>query len=388
MDTKRPSTAGNSDRDPSYNLRDYPIGVTDFVDTFPLERRQEVMTAIQQLYHKRKAEEKWGKDQIEGMIDLPAILYKYAPCSRIDHGFPTTLRATQPASLNDIMEGNIRTGMESKIDRDEWYDLIYNSVTRIFGKEAFTYQELQRRKNCYGDPRISTIIRDYLSHFVGVLSFSTDPLIPTMWAHYAQNSGFVVGYDTQFLWSLGEDLRRVLYLELAPSYQPTRDNMVRLYFVDEERRKQEERDPDRKPGTPVLRSSIDFLELRKDWRELSKVLFVKGRTWQYEQEVRLLVDLKKTHPSAQNDNATSYGIHLLNIPTEAILEVYAGYNTPVDEVRRMQEIVNVGRGEWKLKYTDSHAYRMQVTSTSIFNRKRHWLTDDFSVELAQSFRAV
>ena len=367
MDTKRPSTAVNSDRFPSYHPQDYPVGATDFVNTFPPERRREVMAAILHLHHKGKAEEKWVNDQIEGMTDLPPILYKYAPCGLLDHGFPTTLRATQPASLNDIMEGNIRTGMESKIDRDEWYDLIYDSVTRIFGKEAFTYEELQRRK-IYGDPRISTIIRDYLSHSVGVLSFSSDPLIPTMWAHYAQNSGFVVGYDTQFLRSLGEDLRRVLYLELAPSYQPTRDNMVRLEFVDEERRKQYEKDPDRKSGTPLLDSSVDFLELRKDWRELSKVLFVKGLTWQYEQEVRLLVDLTKTRPSAQHDDA-GYEKYFLNVPTEAIQEVYVGFNTPKDKVRCMQEIVSVGSGKWKLNHTDSHAYRMQVTFTSISNRK-------------------
>ena len=368
MDTKRPSTAGNSDRFSSYDPRDYPVGATDFVNNLPPERRREIMAAIQHLHHKGKAEEKWGNDQIEGMTDLPPILYKYVPYGLLDRGFPTTLRATQPAILNDIMEGNIRTSMESKIDRDEWYDLIYDSVTRIFGKEAFTYEELQRRKNLYGDPRISTVIRDYLSRFVGVLSFSSDPLIPTMWAHYAQNSGFVVGYDTQFIRSLGEDLRRVLYLELAPVYMPTRDNMVRLQFVDEERRKLDEKDPDRKTGIPLSNCDVNFLELRKDWRELSKVLFAKGHTWQFEQEVRLLVDLTNTRPSTQPDDAGN-GIHLLNVPTEAIQEVYVGFNTPEDKVRRMREIVSVGSGKWKLKYTDSHAYRMQVTSTFNLNRK-------------------
>ena len=242
------------------------------------------------------------------------------------------------------------------------------SVTSIFGEDAFTYQELQRRKNLYGDPRVSTIVRDYLSRFVGVVSFSSDPLILTMWAHYAQKSGFVVGYDTEFLQSLGEDLRRVLYLELAPSYTPTRDNMVRLEFVDEERRKEYEKDSDGKTGTPLLGSSVNILELRKDWRELSKVLFVKGHTWQYEQEVRLLVDLTKTHPPAQHCNV-GYGIHLLDVPTEAIQEVYVGFNTPEDKIGHIEEIVSVGRGKWKLKYTDSHAYRMQVTSTSVSNRK-------------------
>ena len=368
MDTKRPRTAENPNRDPSYHPRDYPVGATEFVNTFPPERRQEIMAAIRHLHFKGKAEKKWVNDQITGMTELPKILYKYVPCDLLDCGFPTTLRATQPSILNDVMEGNIRTGMEAKIDRDGWYDLIYDSVTGIFGEDAFTYQELQRRKNLYGDPRISTIVRDYLSRFVGVVSFSSDPLILTMWAHYAQNSGFVVGYDTEFLQSLGEDLKRVLYLELAPSYTPTRDNMIRLNFVDEERRKEFEKDPDGKTGTPVLGSSVNFLELRKDWRELSKVLFVKGHTWQYEQEVRLLVDLTKTEALAQQDNY-GFGIHFVNVPTEAIHEVYVGFNTPKDKVRRMNEIVGVGRGHWKLKYTDSHAYRMQVTSTQTLTRK-------------------
>ena len=368
MDTKRPPAAENPNRHPSYDLRNYPVGITEFVNTFPPERRQEVAVAIRHLRFKRKGEEKWVNDQIEEMTELPPILYKYAPCGYLDLGFPTTLRATQPSILNDVMEGNIRTGMEAKIDRDKWYDLIYDSVTGIFGEAAFTYQELQRRKNRYGDPRISTIVREYLSRFVGVVSFSSDPLIPTMWAHYAQNSGFVVGYNTEILLSLGEDLRRVLYLEFAPSYTPTRDNMIRFDFVDEERRKEYEKDPDGRTGTPLLNSSVNFLELRKDWRELSKVLFVKGHTWQYEQEVRLLVDLAKARPPAQHDNA-GYGIHLLDIPTEAIQEVYVGFNTPEDEIRHIKKVVSVGRGKWKLRHTDSHAYRMQVTSTFVSDRK-------------------
>ena len=72
----------------------------------------------------------------------------------------------------------------------------------------------------YGDPRVSTIVREHLSRFVGVVSFSADPLIPTMWAHYAENSGFVVGYRTDAIRPRGVGLRRVLYMELAPAYWP------------------------------------------------------------------------------------------------------------------------------------------------------------------------
>ena len=183
------------ERYPSYNPRDYPAGVSDFVNTFPPERRKKVFAAIVELHLRRESEEEWVRRQVEGMLELPDILYKYVPCKSLDYGLPTTLRATQPSSLNDVMEGNIRTSMQGKMDRDEWYSIVLESLKEIFLDDAPSTEEIARRKNLYGDPRVSTIIRDYLSRFVGVISFSSDPLIPTMWAHYARNSGFVVGYN-------------------------------------------------------------------------------------------------------------------------------------------------------------------------------------------------
>lgn len=133
-------------------------------------------------------------------------------------GGPLTLRATQPVALNDVMEGNITTLKDgSNIDRDQWYEMLGERLRRIFGDDSLSPEELERRKHRYGDPRVSTIVRNYLSRFVGVVSFSADPLIPTMWAHYAENSGLVVGYRTDALRSLGVGLRRVLYMELVPS---------------------------------------------------------------------------------------------------------------------------------------------------------------------------
>ena len=45
--------------------------------------------------------------------------------------------------------------------------------------------DLTQRLNLYGDVRISTAIQDYLAEHLGVVSFSADPLIQTMWANYA-----------------------------------------------------------------------------------------------------------------------------------------------------------------------------------------------------------
>ena len=341
---------------PSYHPRDYPEGLDDFLNNIPRERRNEVRAAVVEAHFRDKAEKAWIDRQVQGMWELPDILYKYIPCQSLDYGLPRTLRATQPSALNDVMEGNIRTGMEGKMDREAWYDILSGQLEAIFREDTLSADELAKRKNLYGDPRISTIIREYLSQFVGVVSFSADPLIPTMWAHYAQNSGFVVGYNTERMKVLGVDLRRVLYLELAPAYTPTRDNLVRLDFVDEERREERARSGQEETGTPLLGSSIDFFELRRDWKELSKVLFVKGRAWESEKEIRLLVDLNATRHGG-TDYEHGFPIQLLDVPTEVIEEVYVGFNTPKTAVARMVDVV--GEGKWKLKHTDAHAYRIK-----------------------------
>ena len=69
---------------------------------------------------------------MKGMLELPDILYKYVPCKSLDYGLPTTLRATQPSSLNDVMEGNIQTSMQGKMDRDEWYSIVLETLRGCF----------------------------------------------------------------------------------------------------------------------------------------------------------------------------------------------------------------------------------------------------------------
>ena len=356
------------ERYPSYNSRNYPVGLSEFVNTFPPERRDEVRAAVFDIHLRRKAEDAWVEEQVQGMLALPDIIYKYIPHQHLDYGLPTVLRATQPSSLNDVMEGNINTVSEGKVvDRDEWYAVILEALRNIFGNDVLSDDEMARRKNLYGDPRVSTIIRDYLSRHVGVVAFSSDPLILTMWAHYSGNSGFVIGYNTAAMRERGVDLRRVLYLELPPAYTPARDNTVRLRFVDEERRQQQASGGETTAGTPLLGSDVEFFELRKDWRELAKVLFVKGDAWQDEKEVRLLVDLRDTRALDDTDE-NGFVKHVFDVLPEAIEEVYVGFNTPQSAVERIRAVVGVGEGRWRLRRTDAHSYRMQVTSTSDLKR--------------------
>ena len=85
-----------------------------------------------------------------------------------------------------------------------------------------------------GDMELSGFVREHLNSRVGVVSLSSNALVPTMWAHYAQNTGVVVGYDTEALAKLGFDLRSVVYLDIPPMWQPTRGDVIEAAFADRE----------------------------------------------------------------------------------------------------------------------------------------------------------
>ena len=315
-----------------------------------------------EIVRERERADRWVNQQVHDMYHVPDIIYKYIPFRLLTFGVPLTLRATQPVALNDVMEANLSTfRADATMSRDRWYETVGRRLRQIFGEDALSQEQLERRARRYGDPRISTIVREYLSRFVGVVSFSTDPLMPTMWAHYADNSGFVVGYKSDAIRPLGSRLRRVLYMELAPIYWPDRNDTVELNWVDEENRQAR---PDQK-GVPIL-GSHDFLTLDRDWRSLSDLLFVKSDAWKSESEIRLQVDLGTTR---RTDEVDGHEVRVVDVPADAIEEVYVGVGTPDAAIRKISAIVSDQNGgrQWMLKYTDSHAYRIQVTSTSIRN---------------------
>ena len=340
------------------------MSVEDYLKSIPPDRRGQVRALIAEAQRRMIAAKVYAVKQVQDTFDVPNILYKYIPRSLLQHDCPRTLRATQLLALNDVMECNITTMDNQRLDRAGFGSLLQSALGEHLGV-SLSAEEMTLRLNRYGDPRVSTVIQEYLNPFVGILSFSSDPLIPTMWAHYAQNSGFVVGYKTESLREMGFELRRMLYMEFAPTYDPARDNIVRLDFVDEELRNRDIQRGVQRKGTPIL-ENVDFLELRRDWKALAPLLLVKGKSWEYEKEVRLLVDLQETRLLEANYRE-GWPIRVLDIPAVAIEEVYLGFNTSRKDVRRLIDLVGgPERSGWKLKYTSSHAYRMQVTTTSVY----------------------
>lgn len=296
---------------------------------------------------------------VAGTTDIPDTVYKYIPKGLIGKGAPGSLRATQLLALNDDMECNITTRSDKGLDRSHFRALIRSKVKRCLGISVHE-DELLRRSRRYGDLRLSTFIQQYLNSRVGVVSLSKDLLVPTMWAHYARNTGIVVGYDTEALAKLGFEMRSVTYSELAPSYEPTKDDVIRLLLVDREHMEQRAKAGEAKTGYPIL-CDVDLAVFGTDWKSLSRLLFVKGASWAYEREVRLLVDLEHARNTGVTDE-NGWPVRVIDPPPEAIREVYGGENT--DDVDRARA-VELARGENKkglfVGRVSAHGFRIQST---------------------------
>ena len=223
------------------------------------------------------------------------------------------------------------------------------------------WEELPQEPLRYGSPRLSPYIQRYLNPLVGVVSFSTDVCVPTMWAHYARNTGIVVGYDTEILGTLGFELQPVIYSEIAPIYRPLSGKGIELEFVDREYMESLERMGQKTDGLRVL-TTARLAEFESDWKSLSRVLFVKGMSWAYEKEVRLLVDLKKSRDTGKRDG-NDWPIKVIDLPPTAIVEIYGGANTREADVERAVQVARGGdKGGLFVGRLSSHAFRIQESS--------------------------
>ena len=252
------------------------------------------------------------------------------------------------------MECNVIT-MKSHGQEDTlaFLAMVQSKLEGHLGIEA-PWEELLTRSLRYADVRLSSFIQEYLNPRVGVVSFSTDILVPTMWAHYARNTGIVVGYDTAALSALGFELRPVVYSELAPIYEPQKDDAVRLNYVDREHMERELRTGQKREGTRIL-VSTNLAEFGTDWKSLARLLLVKGMSWAYEKEVRLLVELEQASDIGKDDT-NGWPIRVIEPPPEAKREIYGGANTRDADV---DLAVQVARGENKKGYVVSEEYNMR-----------------------------
>ena len=226
----------------------------------------------------------------------PAVLYKYMRADRAVEVLPEhgngTLRATQPAALNDPLECATLCSAVYPNDDKEVCEMV-EALNWIVSEHPVKTSDVQLSRRQLGTQAWNDLFRKQLSRRLGVVSFSSSALHPLLWAHYADSgAGVVIGYRVSILKTITTGYERLGAVQ---------------YF-------------DR---PPISLGHVIF----KDEGNLHVILLTKARYWEYEQEWRLTVELKSTVGTGQRDR-NGQSINLCPIPNEAVTEVYFTERTP------------------------------------------------------------
>ena len=234
------------------------------------------------------------------------ILYKYVSSNRALTCIPEvgdgTLRATQPAALNDPFECAVSPIYVFPGEVEENRELA-NVLTRINESKPVTEECVQRARKEHGSLFTRQLFTEQVSTRFGIVSFTTQPYHPLMWSHYTTDgSGSVIGYDVAELSKLAgseEYLRKVTYGDRPP---------------------------------PIVYPTV----LVSPEPNLPKLLSAKSKHWSYESEWRLIVELNRTIGTGETDQH-GQPINLLQVPNEAVVSVHYTERTPSESVKLIRD---------------------------------------------------
>ena len=201
---------------------------------------------------------------------MVGVLYKYMTADRVLTCLPEvgdgTLRATQPAALNDPFECAVKIRFVHRPEEhDQELAAVLSGINRFAPVDA---RNVVNAREMYGSLYLRHLFAEQLSGRFGIVSFATDPRHPLMWSHYTlDGSGFVVGYDVERLRGLSTRERGL---------RPVR------YGVD---------------MAPIIGYGVlNFPE-----ENLDGLMSLKSSHWDYESEWRLIVELEETIGTGLHD---------------------------------------------------------------------------------------
>ena len=230
------------------------------------------------------------------------ILYKYVTPRRVLTCIPDvgdgTLRATQPAALNDPFECAVTTTYIIPEEAEENRELA-KVLTDINESKPVTEEDVHRARQEHGSLFTRQLFTEQVSTRFGIVSFTTHPRHPLMWSHYTvDGSGFVIGYDVAELGKLtGPNgcLRSVTYGDKPALI-----------------------------GGPIVLVAPES--------NLPILLSMKSDHWSYEEEWRLIVELNRTIGTGEADQH-GQPMNLVQVPNEAVVSVYYTERTPRESVK-------------------------------------------------------
>ncbi len=234
------------------------------------------------------------------------VLYKYVTAQRALTCIPEvgdgTLRATQPAALNDPFECAVLPLYIFREEAEEDRELA-KTLTNINESKPVTEADVNRARIEYGSLFTRQLFAAQVSTRFGIVSFTTDPRHPLMWAHYTTDgSGFVIGYD---------------FAELNQLTGP-KGSLRSVTYGNK---------PAEITGPVVLVSPESNLPI---------LLSMKSDHWSYEAEWRLIVELNTTIDTGQGDQR-GQPINLVQVPNEAVVSVYYTERTPRESVKLIRD---------------------------------------------------
>ena len=130
------------------------------------------------------------------------VLYKYVTPKIARACIPEvgdgTLRATQPAALNDPLECHIKTLFNP--NQSDGAAKLADVLTKINERNPFTEDRVLQSVSKHSSLLTRDLFAEQVSTRFGIIAFSTNPCHPLMWSHYTTDgSGFVIGYDSEVL---------------------------------------------------------------------------------------------------------------------------------------------------------------------------------------------
>ena len=147
-------------------------------------------------------------------------------------------------------------------------------------------------------------------------------------------------------------------MERRKSEETEKDDTIRLALPDREAMDRDLKEGRQRTGIPI-QTTVNLATFGADWKSLSRLLLVKGISWEYESEVRLVVD-SDTVRDAGHPDGNDWPLRFLDLPADAIKEIWRAPNTK-DAV--VEQAVNV-RGARKgllIQSFSAHGFRMQKT---------------------------
>ena len=234
------------------------------------------------------------------------ILYKYVTANRALTCIPEvgdgTLRATQPAALNDPFECAVTVAYVIP-DASEENRLLADALTQINESTPVTEEHVYNARQRYGSLFTRQLFAEQVSTKFGIVSFAAEPQHPLMWSHYTTDgSGFAIGYDKSAIAKLAGGNGALLPVQYIK--QPT-----------------------------LITGPVVLVLPRSN---LPTILSLKSDHWRYENEWRLIVEMNETIGTGETDRH-GQPVNLVRVPNEAVVRVYYTERTPPKSVHTIRD---------------------------------------------------